>query len=124
MEFDIDSIPEGVVNNDHAIIVAPIGYYRIYYRGSVIGEFNLNLDEYGGIYFSSFSIFEELRGLGYSKIFLDKLINFLSGKYKHIRLYCVKSNYIAINLYYSCGFILEFPEQTHEWKLNLIKILI
>ncbi len=98
--------------------------YLLIDDNEIVGSINIQLIDTNQAEILNFYINKEYRGFGYSKV----ILNILFKKLKKINvneLYLeVKSNnYIAINLYKSCGFI-EIGIRKNYYKDNIDAILM
>ena len=84
--------------------------FELYLQGKLIGQSKFSNKEKSS-YFGKNSIeifdlkiFQEFRSKGYSKILLEKLLNYLSQITKLVEIHVKEDNEIAYNLYKSFGF--------------------
>ena len=98
-EYSFNIIKEGEEN-----------IFELYLQDRLIGQSkfsNLEKSSYFGknsIEIFDLKIYEEFRGRGYSKILLEKLLNYLSKITKLVEIHVKEDNEIAYNLYKSFGF--------------------
>lgn len=81
--------------------------YVIDFRHDKVHAGECTLRDRGGkvIELWNFAIFEDYRGIGLGKQFLEELIDFAIDKeYIEFGLYVSKSNKVALRLYSGCGF--------------------
>ncbi len=92
------------------IIKGEENIFELYLQDRLIGQSkfsNLEKSSYFGknsIEIFDLKIYEEFRGRGYSKILLEKLLNYLSKITKLVEIHVKEDNEIAYNLYKSFGF--------------------
>ncbi len=104
-EYSFNIIKEGEEN-----------IFELYLQDELIGQpkligqskfSNLEKSSYFGknsIEIFDLKIYDEFRGKGYSKILLEKLLNYLSKITKLVEIHVKEDNEIAYNLYKSFGF--------------------
>ena len=92
------------------IIKGEENIFELYLQDRLIGQSkfsNLEKSSYFGknsIEIFDLKIYDEFRGRGYSKILLEKLLNYLSKITKLVEIHVKEDNEIAYNLYKSFGF--------------------
>ena len=98
------------------IIEGEENIFELYLQDELIGQpkligqskfSNLEKSSYFGknsIEIFDLKIYDEFRGRGYSKILLEKLLNYLSKITKLVEIHVKEDNEIAYNLYKSFGF--------------------
>ena len=92
------------------IIKGEENIFELYLQDRLIGQSkfsNLEKSSYFGknsIEIFDLKIYDEFRGRGYSKILLEKLLNYLSKITELVEIHVKEDNEIAYNLYKSFGF--------------------
>ncbi len=93
--------------------------YFIYQEGQRIGTISLRDD--GSLW--NFNIGRKFRGKGYGKRALQDILNLIRVRnlFTEVKLYVIKNNTIALNLYESLGFkITKDYGETYEMIIKLI----